>query len=187
VYTSVFMWDQVMGESTAFGDLPLWAACWGCASPPSLAAGWDRWHFWQTGIDRIPRVGPLDGNRFYGTRADLGELVLRPFAIDGGAISTSETTVSLDLGGRDGDEIRTSPDGESWTDWRPLRDPARVTAELGPVEGPQSLFVQLRARGVVSPVLRDDIVLELAPPSTPTPDAVTPEPHGSAEASAAPA
>jgi GH25 family lysozyme M1 (1,4-beta-N-acetylmuramidase) len=187
VYTSVFMWDQVMGESTAFGDLPLWAACWGCASPPSLATGWDRWHFWQTGVDRIPRVGPLDGNRFYGSTADLDALVLRPFRIDGGAISTSETTVSLDLGGRDGDGFRISPDGESWTDWRPLRDPARVTAELEPIDGPQALFVQLRARGVESPVLRDEIVVELAPPATLTPDVATPQPDVSAGASAAPA
>ena len=43
IYTSVFMWEQVMGESAGFDDLPLWAACWGCGAPPSLASGWDEW------------------------------------------------------------------------------------------------------------------------------------------------
>jgi GH25 family lysozyme M1 (1,4-beta-N-acetylmuramidase) len=160
IYTSVFMWDQVMGESGGFGDLPLWAACWGCANPPSLANGWDDWHFWQTGVARIRRVGRLDGNQFNGTASDLAAMVLRPFRIAGGAVSTDSTTVELDLGGRDADEIRTSPDGVVWTDWRPLRGVA--TAELQPVAGPQKLYVQLQARGAESPVVHDAITLDLA-------------------------
>jgi hypothetical protein len=152
-----------MGASTAFGDLPLWAACWRCAAPPSLASGWADWHFWQTGTARIPRVGRLDGNQFNGSAADLDALVVRPFRIAEGAPLTGTTTVALSLGGRDGDELRTSPDGTTWSEWRPLRDPP--TAELPAVEGPQALYVQLRARGAESPVLRDDITLDLSGPA----------------------
>ena len=89
-------------------------------------------------------------------------LVLRPFRIEDGARTTGETTVQLDLGGRAADELRTSPDGETWSDWR--RVPARATADLEAAEGPQTLFVQLRARGAESPVVRDEITLDLTGP-----------------------
>ena len=71
IYTSVFMWREVVGNAEGFEDLPLWAACWGCDAPPSIAPGWDDWAFWQTGIDRVPGVGSLDGNFFSGGADDL--------------------------------------------------------------------------------------------------------------------
>ena len=57
IYTSVLMWKEVVGNAEGFEDLPLWAACWDCEAPPSIAPGWEGWTFWQTGIDRIPGVG----------------------------------------------------------------------------------------------------------------------------------
>jgi GH25 family lysozyme M1 (1,4-beta-N-acetylmuramidase) len=163
VYTSVFMWDQVVGGADGFADLPLWAACWGCDAPPSLATGWDDWRFWQTGVSRIPQVGRLDGNVFNGTPDDLEAMVLRPLSIEAGAAVAASSRVTLDLGGLDGEEIRTSPDGVTWSEWRPLR--GGPLAEMASTEGPQTLFVQLRADGgAESPVFSDDITLDLAGP-----------------------
>jgi GH25 family lysozyme M1 (1,4-beta-N-acetylmuramidase) len=163
VYTSSFMWSEVTGGSDAFADLPLWAACWGCESPPTLAAPWEEWLFWQTGIGRIKDVGRLDANVFNGSEEDLLDLVLRPVAIDGGATATRSSNVTLDLGGRHATEYRTSPDGETWDPWRPLRATAR--AQLATHEGDQTLHVQLRAgEGVRSPVYSDAIVLDRTDP-----------------------
>ena len=129
-----------------------------------LASGWDDWRFWQTGVARIPRVGRLDGNVFNGTPEDLAAMLLRPFRIEGGAGIAGSATVTLDLGGLDGDEFRTSPDGASWTAWRALSGAA--LAEMRPVEGRQALHVQLRsAGGTESPVFSDEITLDLAGPN----------------------
>ena len=67
IYTSVFMWREVVGNAEGFEDQPLWAACWGCDAPPSIAPGWADWAFWQTGIDRVRGVKRLDGNVFSGS------------------------------------------------------------------------------------------------------------------------
>jgi GH25 family lysozyme M1 (1,4-beta-N-acetylmuramidase) len=164
VYTSVYMWDQVMGNAEGFEHLPLWAACWGCDAPPRIAPGWQEWHFWQTGVGRIPNVGRLDANVFNGTLEDLEGLRLRPFRIDEDAPAVAGPEVRLDLGGRDGDRMRTSLDGVEWTRWRPIRE--TPLAQLAPVEGPQTVFVQLRVGpdGPISPVLSDSIALDLSGP-----------------------
>ncbi|CAN5811300.1 hypothetical protein BH23CHL8_BH23CHL8_14100 [soil metagenome] len=164
VYTSVFMWDQVMGNPDGFEHLPLWAACWGCAAPPSMAPGWEDWHFWQTGVGRIPNVGRLDANVFNGTVEELDGLRLRPFRVAEGAPAVGSPELQLDLGGRDGDRLRTSLDGVQWSRWQPIRGTPR--ADLAPVEGPQTIFVQLRlgASGPVSPVLADSIALDVSGP-----------------------
>ncbi len=151
VYTSVHMWREVVGNAEGFEDLPLWAACWGCDAPPSIAPGWDGWAFWQTGISRVPGVGRLDGNYFGGTNKELKALKLRPLAIEGGAATTGGQRVQLDLGGRDATHLRTSPDGESWTEWTRIR--STPTAKLAAEEGEQQVFVQLRnGPGLKSPV-----------------------------------
>ena len=163
LYTSVFMWKQVMGNAEGFEGLPLWAACWGCAAPPSLAPGWDEWAFWQTGVNRVPGVGRLDGNYFSGSKKDLNALKLRPLALAGGADATRGQRVEVDLGGRDARQIRTSLDGEQWTAWNPVR--SQVHAELGPEEGEHTVHVQLRAGpGLKSPVYRDTITLDRTGP-----------------------
>ncbi len=168
VYTSVFMWKQVVGNAEGFEDHPLWAACWGCEAPPSIAPGWEDWAFWQTGINRIPGVGRLDGNFFSGSVDDLHGLRLRPLTIEAGAPATASPEVRLDLGGRVATHARTSPDGETWSDWSPIRSAPRAT--LGPDEGVQTLYVQLRnGPRLKSPVYSDTIILDRKGPEVSTP------------------
>jgi lysozyme len=163
IYTSVFMWREVVGDAEGFEDLPLWAACWGCDEPPSLAPGWDEWAFWQTGLTRIPDVGRLDHNYFGGRGKDLEALKLRPFSIESGAIATSAERVELDLGGRVGSHIRTSPDGETWSSWIRIR--STPTAQLPSAEGEYTIFAQLRnGTELESPVLSDSIMVDHTPP-----------------------
>jgi GH25 family lysozyme M1 (1,4-beta-N-acetylmuramidase) len=168
VYTSVHMWSEVVGNAEGFEGLPLWAACWGCDAPPDLAPGWDEWSFWQTGIDRIPGVGRLDGNFFGGNKRDLNALKLRPFSIEGGAIATTGDQVTLDLGGRDAIHIRTSPDGETWTKWSRIGSSPMTT--LPAEEGEHSVFAQLRnGPGLKSPVVSDSIIVDRTPPEMSAP------------------
>jgi GH25 family lysozyme M1 (1,4-beta-N-acetylmuramidase) len=172
LYTSARMWSEVMGNATGFDRLPLWAVCWGCQAPPTLAAGWDEWTFWQTGARRVPgRTNKVDGNVFSGKRKDLNALKLKPFTIDGGAAVTGKQRAVLELGGRDAIAVRTSPDGEQWGKWSPVRGKARV--DLGEEEGEQTLFVQLRGGpGMRSPVLSDSITLDLTSPEISRPSVV---------------
>jgi GH25 family lysozyme M1 (1,4-beta-N-acetylmuramidase) len=164
IYTSVYMWRQVVGDAEGFEEHPLWAACWGCALPPSIAPGWVGWTFWQTGVDRIRGVGRLDGNYFSGSVEELEALRLRPLGIEGDAHVTASRQVELDLGGRSATHLRTSADGQTWTAWRPIRSVAR--ASLGDVDGPQTLHVQLRnGPGLRSPVYRDAITLDRRGPA----------------------
>jgi GH25 family lysozyme M1 (1,4-beta-N-acetylmuramidase) len=168
IYTSALMWKEVVGNAEGFSDLPLWAACWDCAPPPSIAEGWSDWTFWQTGIDRIKGVGSLDGNYFSGTTDDLAALRLRPVSIEGGVPVTSREEVEIDLGGRSATHVRTSTEGEAWSRWVPVR--GRVTARLEPREGSQALRVQLR-RGpkLKSPVFSDTITLDRSGPQVSVP------------------
>ena len=168
VYTSVFMWKEVVGNAEGFEGLPLWAACWDCETPPSIAPGWEAWTFWQTGIDRIPGVGSLDGNYFSGDPEDLDALRLRPLAIEAGAAATASQEVEIDLGGRSGTHMRTSPDGRTWSRWTPIRGTPR--AELGSTEGSHTLHVQLRdGPKLKSPVFSDAITLDTSGPQLSTP------------------
>jgi lysozyme len=168
VYTSVFMWREVVGNAEGFEDLPLWAACWGCDRPISIAPGWADWTFWQEGLTRIPGVGRLDGNYFDGSRKELKALQTRPFAIAGGAAGSAGGTVELDLGGRVGTHIRTSPDGETWTAWQRLE--GTPTAVIGEEEGSYTVFAQLRyGGGLRSPVFSDSIVVDATPPEVTEP------------------
>lgn len=168
IYTSVFMWKEVVGNAEGFEDHPLWAACWGCDAPPSTAAGWDGWAFWQTGVNNIAGVGRLDGNFFSGSADDLDGLRLRPLTIESGAPATASQEVGLDLGGRVATHVRTSTDGETWSDWSAIRSLPQAT--LGPEEGSQSLYVQLRnGPRLTSPVYRDSITLDRRGPGLSTP------------------
>jgi GH25 family lysozyme M1 (1,4-beta-N-acetylmuramidase) len=168
IYTSARMWEEVVGEPTGFEDLPLWAACWGCQSPPTIPAGWADWTFWQTGVDRVRGVGSLDGNYFQGDAADLAALRLRPVSLEGGASVTSRPEVSVDLGGRAATHVRTSSDEAAWSRWTPVEDTVRV--QLGSAEGAHSVRVQLR-RGptLKSPVFSDTITLDRSGPTVSEP------------------
>jgi GH25 family lysozyme M1 (1,4-beta-N-acetylmuramidase) len=168
VYTSVRMWQEVVGNAEGFEGLPLWAACWGCDVPPSLAPGWDDWVFWQTGLSRIPGVGRVDGNYFSGKQKDLDAMKLRPFSIAGGAVASGGGKVELDLGGRDATHLRTSPDGEQWSDWSPIR--SVPTATIPTDEGEHTIYAQFRnGPGMRSPVFSDSIFVDATPPEVSTP------------------
>ncbi len=169
VYTSVFMWREVVGNAEGFEDLPLWAACWGCEAPPSLAPGWEEWTFWQEGLTRVPEVGRVDGNYFNGSKKELKALELRPFAVAGGAPATAGGRVELDLGGRDATHIRTSPDGETWSQWSQVG--SRPTVRLPVEEGPHTVYAQLRnGPGLKSPVVSDTVVVDTTPPEISPPE-----------------
>jgi lysozyme len=163
IYTSVHMWEEVVGEPSGFEDLPLWAACWDCEPPPSIPTGWDDWTFWQTGVDRIRGVGSLDGNYFRGDAAQLAALRLRPVRLEDGADVTGRSEITIDLGGRVATHVRTSPDGQAWSRWLPVR--GAVRAQLGTDEGDHSLRVQLRRGSTLkSPIFRDSITLDRSGP-----------------------
>lgn len=71
VYTSWYMWRAVTGADPAFGDLPLWVACWRCARP-ALPTGWDDWDFWQVGSVVLPWSGQRLGSDLFD--GDIDEL-----------------------------------------------------------------------------------------------------------------
>jgi GH25 family lysozyme M1 (1,4-beta-N-acetylmuramidase) len=168
LYTSTFMWREVVGNAEDFSDLPMWAACWGCEQPISVAPGWDDWAFWQEGLVRVPGSGRLDGNYFAGTRKELNSLKLRPFAIAGGDAATAGGQVTLDLGGRDATHIRTSPDGETWSDWSRIR--SAPTATIPAQEGIHEVYAQFRnGPGLKSPVVSDSIAVDTTPPEVSVP------------------
>ena len=169
VYTSEYMWREVVGNPDGFADLPLWAACWGCDQPITLPEGWDDWTFWQDGLTKIPgRRARVDGNYFAGSGQQLRSLVQRPFSIAGGAVATAGGTVALDLGGRRGSEIRTSLDGEEWSDWQALRP--TPTVEIGTAEGEYVVYAQLKdGPGLLAPVVSDTIVVDATPPEVTPP------------------
>jgi GH25 family lysozyme M1 (1,4-beta-N-acetylmuramidase) len=168
IYTSVFMWRQVVVNAEGFEDMRLWAACWGCDAPPSIAPGWESWDFWQTGVGRVRGVGRLDANYYSGDAEDLTDLRLRPMSIASGAPATARHQVALDLGGRDATHLRTSPDGESWSGWSAIRGEPR--GAIGREEGPHTLYVQLRTgAGLTSPVFSDSITLDRTGPEVSPP------------------
>jgi GH25 family lysozyme M1 (1,4-beta-N-acetylmuramidase) len=168
IYTSVYMWQQVVGNADGFEDLPLWAACWGCEVPPAIAPGWESWTFWQEGLTRIPGVGRLDGNYFVGNGNALRSLKLRPFRIVSDGPASGGGAVELDLGGRAATHIRTSPDGEDWSSWERIR--SVPTATIPTEEGEHQLYAQLRyGAGLRSPVVSDSIVVDATPPTVSEP------------------
>ena len=72
-------------------------------------------------------------------------------------------TVELDLGGRTGTHYRTSPDGETWSDWTRLRSVPTVAAPQA--EGNHPVFTQLRnGAGLKSPVFSTSVVVDSTPP-----------------------
>ena len=82
IYTALGYWNGSVG-STAFGNLPLWAANWGVTCP-NLANGWSDWVVWQYSdmgsISGIPATVDLDEfngdlsalQKFAGAAADWG-------------------------------------------------------------------------------------------------------------------
>ncbi len=164
IYTSASMWSRVMGTDTSFGANPLWVACWGC-SKPVLPTGWSTWSYWQTGSTRFDGIPSRIGTDVYrGTLQGLGRQPTRLPTIDGDAPFATTREVTMDLTGRDGAVLRSSPDGVAWSDWRPYQRLAAFT--LGETDGDQALHVQLAdERGVTAPIISDTITLDTTAPA----------------------
>jgi GH25 family lysozyme M1 (1,4-beta-N-acetylmuramidase) len=47
IYTTADWWSTCTGNSTAFGQTPMWVANFTTAASPALPAGWADWSFWQ--------------------------------------------------------------------------------------------------------------------------------------------
>ena len=47
IYTTADWWSTCTGNSTAFGQTPMWVANFTTAASPALPAGWSDWSFWQ--------------------------------------------------------------------------------------------------------------------------------------------
>jgi GH25 family lysozyme M1 (1,4-beta-N-acetylmuramidase) len=47
IYTTQDWWHRCTGDSTAFGQTPMWVANFTTAASPALPAGWADWSFWQ--------------------------------------------------------------------------------------------------------------------------------------------
>jgi GH25 family lysozyme M1 (1,4-beta-N-acetylmuramidase) len=47
IYTTANWWSTCTGNSTAFGQTPMWVADFTTAASPALPAGWVDWSFWQ--------------------------------------------------------------------------------------------------------------------------------------------
>ena len=47
IYTTANWWQTCTGDSTAFGQSPMWVADFTTAASPALPAGWANWAYWQ--------------------------------------------------------------------------------------------------------------------------------------------
>ena len=96
VYTSGLMWRAVTGGAEDFGDLPLWIACWRCASP-ELPAGWHDWLFWQTGSTVLDGTGDRIGSDRFAGDADELRALATDFRVAGGRRATADRDVRVPL------------------------------------------------------------------------------------------
>ena len=160
VYTSRPMWHEVTGADRTFGKLPLWVACWRCAEP-ALPAGWKGFSFWQIGARAVPPFPwKVDANIYWGTDEALVALRTRPMVIDGGAATTNDPVLSIDLSGLDGAAVHYSADaGATWSDWTPATPTGTFTIDSG--EGEHTVWAQLRSsRKTLGPIVSDSIVFD---------------------------
>ena len=57
IYTTANWWSTCTGNSTAFGQTPMWVADYTTAASPALPAGWADWSFWQyTSVGNVPGI-----------------------------------------------------------------------------------------------------------------------------------
>ncbi len=164
LYTSRFMWEQVVGSAASFGRYPLWVACWKC-DDIHLPTGWSTWQFWQVGQFKFSWGPKLDGNLWRSTYDNLLGQRQRPMRLARGGEWSRTRTVESDLRGFDGDEVRYAVGDGAWSAWKPYQ--RRFDLQLSEQQGLQDVKVQLRSfRSVKSPVLRDSIKLDTVAPTT---------------------
>jgi GH25 family lysozyme M1 (1,4-beta-N-acetylmuramidase) len=98
IYTGMYFWRDQVGAPDQTAS-PLWHAQYSTVACPNIAPPWQDWAFWQytdSGtVDGVP--GPVDMNRFNGTRAQLEALLMGgtakpcdPLPRDGGTIDDGD-------------------------------------------------------------------------------------------------
>lgn len=163
IYTSRYMWEQVVGAPTGFGGYPLWVACWSC-NTMHLPRGWSDWLFWQVGQFKFPGGPTLDGNVYAASASKLGFERQRPVKLDGGAAWTASRSVVADLRGYDGKDVRVAVGSGSFGAWKPYQPSFELT--LDKTQGRQDVRLQLRSfRNVTTTILREDINVDTVPPA----------------------
>lgn len=79
VYIGPSMAEDVLGSPDALKEYVLWLAHYTSDPAPRVPKPWTKWTFWQhseTGtVDGV--IGPVDLDRFNGSRADLENLLIR--------------------------------------------------------------------------------------------------------------
>jgi lysozyme len=80
IYTSVRVFNSLLGGPAGFGPYPLWVANWNVRCPNIPDPPWTRWTFWQSSATGTVAgfSDPVDVDRFNGTSADLMAFVNAP-------------------------------------------------------------------------------------------------------------
>jgi lysozyme len=80
IYTSVRVFNSLLGGPAGFGPYPLWVANWNVRCPNIPNPPWTRWTFWQSSATGTVAgfSDPVDVDRFNGTSADLMAFVNAP-------------------------------------------------------------------------------------------------------------
>lgn len=75
IYTYRYFWENEVGNTTEFNDLPLWLAAYQSTPPTILPGGWDYMTMWQrTGSGRVSGIAvDTDMNLFNGTEQQLAD------------------------------------------------------------------------------------------------------------------
>lgn len=73
IYTSVRVFNSLLGGPSGFNPYPLWVANWDVRCPNIPNPPWTRWTFWQSSATGTVAgfSDPVDVDRFNGTSADL--------------------------------------------------------------------------------------------------------------------
>lgn len=80
IYTSVRVFNSLLGGPSGFGPYFLWVANWNVRCPNIPNPPWTRWTFWQSSATgTVPGFSdPVDVDSFNGTAADLMAFVKAP-------------------------------------------------------------------------------------------------------------
>jgi len=168
VYTGRGAWRQVTGDSSSFGDLSLWVACWSCSRGPLMPVGWDEWLFWQIGSQRIPGVGRIGESIHGGTDQQVTDLRSERIAIEGGRPFTNRTDVSVAVSATSDDSIAVAVDMQPFGDWLP--GAPTISVDLSGDDGLRTVRVRNRDDADQTEAgMADTIVLDRAAPLTSRP------------------
>lgn len=75
IYTSCYMWRQLVQNPGWSTDYDLWTAHWGSVSAPCVPPPWEAWRFWQyTNRGSVSGIaGYVDLNKFFGNLDELSD------------------------------------------------------------------------------------------------------------------